>query len=343
MAIHYLKDNLLAAKADALVNTVNCVGVMGKGIALQFKQAFPRNFDAYLKACKAHQVHPGRMFVFTTMNQAKPRLIINFPTKTHWKTKSRLEYVSDGLKDLLRIIREYQIDSIAIPSLGCGNGGLEWDDVKPLIEKAMAEVPDVEVFVYPPQEGPAVHKMAVGTSYPSMTLARAMFIKLMEQYCLPGYRLSLLEIQKLAYFLQEIGEESLRLKFVKHKYGPYANNLNHVLQRMEGHFIRGYGDRSRDSEIQILDQAISESNQYLTENDQSKERLNLVSKLIEGFETPYGLELLSSVHWVVKYEKATTLEDVINNIQAWNDRKRKIMQVKHIEKAFNRLKESYLI
>lgn len=340
MAIHYLKDNLLEAKADALVNTVNCVGVMGKGIALQFKQAFPKNFDAYLKACKAHQIHPGHMFVFNTTTQGKPRLIINFPTKTHWKAKSHLDYIKDGLKDLLRVIHEHQITSIAIPPLGCGNGGLQWDKVKLLIENAMAEVPKVEVFIYPPQEAPCVDKMIVGTSYPRMTLARAMFIKLIEQYCLPGYRLSLLEIQKLAYFLQEVGEESLRLKFVKHKYGPYANDLNHVLQRIEGHFIRGYGDRDKSAEIQILGQAINEANHFLLENDQSKERLNRVKELIEGFETPYGLELLSSVHWVVKHENAATLTDVINCVHSWNERKRQIMQSKHIEKALKRLKET---
>ncbi|MCF6324037.1 MAG: macro domain-containing protein, partial [Gammaproteobacteria bacterium] len=176
--IHYSKGNLLQADVEAIINTVNCVGVMGKGIALQFKQAFPENFAVYAKACKAKQVQPGHMFLFEREDLVNPRFIINFPTKTHWKAKSLLEYVEQGLVDLVQVTRDKQIKSIAIPPLGCGNGGLDWAVVRPLIERALAQVPEVEAYVYGPQPAPAVDAMPVTTKTPNMTRARALFIKL---------------------------------------------------------------------------------------------------------------------------------------------------------------------
>jgi len=131
--IQYTKGDLLKADADALVNTVNCVGVMGKGIALQFKMAFPENFIQYYKACQNKDVRIGRMFI--TKQLFKPKYIINFPTKEHWKEESKLEYISRGLIDLKEKIKDLKIKSIAIPPLGAGLGGLNWPDVKNLIIK----------------------------------------------------------------------------------------------------------------------------------------------------------------------------------------------------------------
>jgi O-acetyl-ADP-ribose deacetylase (regulator of RNase III) len=158
------EGNLLEAEADVLVNTVNCVGFMGKGIALQFKQAFPENFDAYQKACRAGEVQPGRMFVFETGIIGNPRYIINFPTKRHWKDKSRLEDIESGLTALIKVVRRLGIRSIAVPPLGCGLGGLSWTVVRPLIEKAFEELPDVEVLLFSPSKMPDVQKMT-GASF----------------------------------------------------------------------------------------------------------------------------------------------------------------------------------
>lgn len=249
--IEFKQGNLLEENAEALVNTVNCVGVMGKGIALQFKQAFTENFRQYEKACRADEVQPGRMFTVATGNLFYPRYIINFPTKRHWKGKSKIEDIESGLKALIKEVQELGISSIAIPPLGCGNGGLDWSDVKPLIESAFTELPDVQVVVFEPTGAPAAEKMRVATSKPNITRARALFIRLLELYGIQGYELTKLEIQKLAYFLQMAGEP-LRLRYDKHQYGPYADNLNHVLQVIEGHYIRGYGDRNQDSEIYVL-------------------------------------------------------------------------------------------
>ncbi|MCX6916738.1 MAG: macro domain-containing protein, partial [Verrucomicrobia bacterium] len=236
--IQYKTGNLLEANADALVNTVNSVGVMGKGIALQFKQAFPENYDQYRQACERGEVQPGRMFVFATGNLMGPRFIINFPTKRHWKGKSQIEDVDGGLDALVEVIRTNRIRSIAVPPLGCGNGGLDWRVVRPLIERKLSPLANVEVLVYEPTGAPANRDMRIATKEPNMTRGRAALLGIFSKYLIPGYELTMLEIQKLAYFLQEAGEP-LRLQFMKEKYGPYAETLHHVLQRIEGHFIRG--------------------------------------------------------------------------------------------------------
>ncbi len=334
--------NLLSENVEALVNTVNCVGVMGKGIALQFKQAYPENFRQYEKACRAEEVQPGRMFTVATGNILNPKYIINFPTKRHWKGNSKIEDIKSGLVALLAEVQRLNISSIAIPPLGCGNGGLNWVEVKPLIESAFAQLPDVQVIIFEPSGAPVAEKIPVATKKPNMTRARALFIRLLELYGIPGYELTKLEIQKLAYFLQEAGEP-LKLPYVKHKYGPYAHNLNHVLRHLEGHYIRGYGDgtsRAESAEIYVLPEAIA-AQAFLENEPEAQKRLERVSNLIFGYETPYGMELLATVHWVATKEinPAQDSEQAITLVQEWNERKRNLFKHQHIRKAWQRLQE----
>lgn len=338
--IRLTTGNLLDARAEAMVNTVNCVGVMGKGIALQFKQAFPQVFAAYERACRRGQVQPGRMFTVETGQIMGPRYVINFPTKRHWKGNSRLEDVEAGLVALVAELRRLGIRSVAMPPLGCGAGGLRWDEVRPRIESALAALPDVEVLLFEPKGAPAPDAIRIATAKPRMTRARALFVKLIEQYCEPGYRLTLLEIQKLAYFLQEAGEP-LKLEFTKQKYGPYAENLHFVLQRIEGHFIRGYGDRSRDAEVYLLPEGREAAAATLGADPAAHDRLDRVAHLIDGFETPFGLELLSSVHWVAAKDapRATSADAAVEAVHAWNDRKRGIFEPRHIEIAWGQLRD----
>lgn len=338
--IEHVSGNLLEADVEALVNTVNTVGVMGKGIALPFRQAFPKNYEAYRKACKHQEIQPGQMFLFATDKFTNPRYIINFPTKRHWKGKARIEDIKIGLRSLVELIKKEKINSIALPPLGCGNGGLDWAEVRPIIEKAFESLPQVRILLYAPEGAPQAEKMPIATKRPDMTPSRATLISLLNNYALPGYRLSMLEIQKLAYFLQVAGEP-LKLKFEKNLYGPYAEALHHVLQRMEGHFIRGYGDRSRDASISLLSDASEEANSFLKNYPDAQERLNRVSQLIEGFETPYGIELLATVHWLAQ-ENNKVKEDVcaaVESVHAWNEHKKKTFPPEHIRKAWSRLNE----
>jgi len=338
--IEHASGNLLDADVEALINTVNCVGVMGKGIALQFKQAFPENFAAYDRACRHGEVQFGRMFIHETGRLANPRYIINFPTKGHWKERSRIENVQAGLRDLLEQVRRLNIKSIAVPPLGCGNGGLDWADVAPLIEAAFAALPEVRVLVFRPAGAPKAEKMQVGTKTPNLTKARALCIELMRRYALPGYNLTLLEIQKLAFFLQEAGEP-LELNFARQKRGPYAEKLNFVLQRLEGHFIRGYGDRSSEAEIRLLPGADTSAQAVLANDADAQSKLDRVSRLIEGFETPYGMELLATVCWVAK-EDAHARDDIswaVAKVQDWSPRKKRLFTPEHIMKAWGRLRD----
>lgn len=323
--IEFTSGDILKCEADALVNTVNCVGVMGRGIALQFKNAFPENFKAYEAACKREAVQPGRMFVFETGQLTPPRFIVNFPTKRHWRGKSRIQDIEAGLIDLVRVIRDKGIRSIAIPPLGSGLGGLDWREVRPRIERALGQLEDVHVLVFEPIGTPATDKMAHVRELPSMTIGRAALVELMHRYLggLLDPFVTLLEVHKLMYFMQEAGEP-LRLKYVKAPYGPYAENLRHVLRAVEGHLIAGYADGgdAPDKPLTLVPGAIQEASAFLDQHADSRQRFERVTRLIEGFESPYGLELLSTVHWVMTHEGVSQLDDVAARIHAWNQRKR---------------------
>ena len=335
------RGNLVETDAESLVNTVNCQGFMGRGIALQFKKAFPENFTAYERACRAGEVQAGCMFVFRTGALVNPKYIINFPTKRHWRERSRIEDIEAGLKALVGEVQRLGIVSIALPPLGCGLGGLEWREVRPMIEGAFAKLPAVKVALFEPVGAPDARRMPVRTHRPKLTVARALFIRLMQQYGEMAYRLTLLEIQKLAYFLQESGEP-LRLKYDEGFYGPYAPNLNKVLEMLEGHFIRGYGDSQKpDVEIQLLPGAAEEAERFLVDNIASAKRLERVGEVIDGFETPYGLELLSSVHWVALHRTPPTgnVDEAVQAVHGWNDRKRQMFKPEHIRVAWARLAE----
>ena len=339
MAIFIIEGDLLKqTDVDAIVNTVNCVGVMGKGIALQFKKKWPANFKAYAAVCKAKALRPGNMHVYDAGALATPKYVINFPTKDHWRGKSRVEFIEDGLRELVRVIGELQIKSIAIPPLGCGNGGLEWEPVKKMIEEAFSELPEVEVRLFSPTWSPSAKDMQVTTLRPKMTPGRAAVLKLLETYRALNYGVSKIEVQKLAYFLQEAGE-NLQLKFEKYHYGPYADQLRHALDRMDGHFIVGVGDGVVDSEIEPKQDALDEANAYIKnlDNQQLVEHVARVEELIDGFQSSYGMELLATVHWIASQEHVDTPEAALSFIKKWNKRKRDLMKPEHVKIAWEHL------
>lgn len=335
--------NLLDADVDALVNTVNTVGVMGKGIALQFKNAFPANYEAYRLACKEEAVRLGEMFVFETGTLGRPRWIINFPTKQHWRARSRLPDIESGLEALRVIIREYEIKSIAVPPLGCGSGGLDWADVLPSILTQLNEL-EAEVLYYPPGSTPAADEMVVATERPVLTPGKAALVVMVDRYTAVALSTSLIEIQKLMYFLQESGEE-LRLRYKDHYFGPYADNLRHVLKALEGHHLRGYGDGSNSiahaEPIVVLPGAIEEATPVLAENPAVSSRMNRVLQLVEGYESPFGLELLATVHWVTAHStwgSNDAPKGVVERVQDWSPRKRRLFAPEHITAAHERLR-----
>ena len=339
----FKRGNLLEEKTEALVNTVNCVGVMGRGVALQFKRAFPENFKQYEKACKTGEVKPGEMFIVDMGSLLNPRYIINFPTKRHWRQPSRIEDIESGLRSLIEEVKSREISSVAIPPLGCGNGGLSWQAVNPLIVQAFKSLPEVEVTLFEPTGAPAPSAMKVGTTKPKMTAARAALIRALELYVLPGYRASRIEIQKLAYFLKAAGEPALQqLNYKKFHYGPYSKDLDHAVGRMEGHYVRGYGDGSSRAQVQVLPAGHEAAEAFLTQEQSASHHLERVGRLIEGFETPYGMEMLATLHWVAMEEPqaARRCEVAIQQAQDWSDRKKNLFEPYHLEVAWKHLRDN---
>jgi O-acetyl-ADP-ribose deacetylase (regulator of RNase III) len=322
--IEYKRGNILAEETDALVNTVNCVGFMGRGIALEFKRAWPENFKAYAGACRRHEVRPGRMFVFETGQLMPPRYIINFPTKRHWRGKSRIEDIEAGLEALVAEVRKRGIRSIAVPPLGAGLGGLDWAEVRPRIERALRDLPDVKVVVFEPHQAPAP-RTTRARKVPAMTPGRAALVGLMDRYLagLLDPSVSLLEVHKLMYFMQEAGEP-LRLRLAKGPYGPYAENLRHVLGEIEGYYVAGYGAGGDNPEkaLELVPGAIDDARAALAQRPETQKRFRRVAELVEGFESPFGLELLATVHWVIAREGAMSEAEVVSRTYDWAERKR---------------------
>lgn len=324
--IELTSGDILKDDSDAIVNTVNCVGVMGRGIALQFKNAWPENFKAYEAACQRGEVQPGRMFIHDTQRLTSPRYIINFPTKRHWRGRSRIQDIDAGLEALVRDVARLGIRSVAIPPLGSGLGGLDWSDVRPRIEAAMQALPDVRVRLYEPKGAPRADQMQHSREVPRMTAGRAALVELMNRYTqgLLDPAISLLEVHKLMYFMQTAGEP-LRLHYVKAPYGPYAENLRHVLQKIEGHLVAGYADGgdAPDKPLTLVPGAIEEADAFLAAHADTRQRFDRVGDLVTGFETPFGLELLSTVHWVASHGATTDLDAVIRATHAWGERKKR--------------------
>jgi O-acetyl-ADP-ribose deacetylase (regulator of RNase III) len=324
--ITYTQGNLLEADVDAVVNTVNTVGIMGKGIALMFKEQFPRNFEAYSRACDAGEVHIGRMFVTENKELFGPRWIINFPTKTHWRVKTKIDWVADGLKDLVRVIRDKRIRSIAIPPLGCGNGGLDWHDVRPLIETALAELDGVDALVYEPTS--KYQNVAKHTGVEKLTPARALVAEMVRRYSLLGIECSILEVQKLGWFLERGvarlgGSDALKFNFQANKYGPYSHNLTKLMDSLDGSYLR-CDKRLADADpldlIWFNDAKYDRVQAYLNsgEGKQFSRVLEWASATIDGFESPLGMELLATVDWMMQHDLIEpTVEGVMEGLKCW--------------------------
>ena len=332
--------NLLDADVEAIVNTVNCVGVMGKGLALQFKQRFPENFHQYQQACQAGEVKAGQMLIVPTGRLINPRCIINSPTKRHWKNPSRLEDIQTGLQTLIAEVKRLGVRSIAVPPLECGNGGLNWTRVAPLIEFAFAELPEVSVLIFEPQEKLKVDLSSIVTAPPDLNCARALLVCLIEQYSTVSDSLSVLEVHKLAYLLQLAGEP-LNLQFTKTASGVFAADLILVLQQLEGHYLQGYDDLAPWAEIQLMPRAIATAHAVLSTIPDVQETLRRVGDLIEGFESPYGLEILTIVQWVTQEDPqaAANVEGAIAKVQDWSQSQQKQSKAQHIRKAWQHIHE----
>lgn len=337
--IIYVQGDIFQSNAQALVNTVNTVGIMGKGLALQFKKRYPHNFHEYEKACKANKVVLGKMFISHDTFMGIKKTIINFPTKNSWKNKSRLEDIICGLQDLLAELQARGIKSVAIPPLGCGLGGLRWHDVKDEIEKTFANFPDIEIQVYEPLKtaNPAPVQLAPKKLTDIKASVLVSFKRYMELAI--STEMTFVETHKLCYLSQCFGL-NFKLQFAPYRYGPFANNLNFLLRDMEGIWINGYrdGTQSAFDTFGILPKG---DEAYKIISPENQEKLDKLFDFIRGYESPLGMELLGTVHWLAHEQKVPlkipdiqkALQQWCGNRQGWGDRKVKIFPPPLIEKA----------
>jgi len=339
--IEYIKGNLLDSPAQALVNTVNTVGVMGKGIALQFKEAFPNNFKAYREACKDGSLLPGKLLVVRENTVVKSKIIINFPTKTEWYKKSQYKFIEDGLDDLAKIIPAYNINSIAIPPLGCGNGGLKWDKVKELMERKLSSLIDVQIWIYEPNEKVKdILKNQDSKKKAKLTTAKAMLLYSLFFYESMGENCSLFVANKLAYFLQRLGEKSLkRIKFQAYHYGPYSPQVAHTLHGVNGVFIKGLEQLNTKAfePLELQYDKAQEVSDYVKRSlsFEQREHLKNLIQLIRGFQSTYSLEVLATVDFIRKKHPQTKPNEIRDKV--WSDRKKDLFQEKHIRIAYDHL------
>lgn len=322
--IYYKTGNLLESKAEALINTVNTIGVMGKGIALQFKNVFPHNFKVYYKACKDKEVKIGKLLIVEDESLLSgKKFIINFPTKTTWRKPSEYDYIERGLVDLIKIIKKHNISSIAIPPLGAGNGGLKWEKVKAILEKYLKDI-DCDVFIYEPNTR---IKEVMKKERVKLTVARAMLLSVLYELVRNGEFVSEFAAEKVAYFLQRFGgRDALRLNFRANFYGPYSGKVKHVLYYLNGSYITGYSSKDKKpfEELGIVPDGENAVCDFLNkpENKEYKEIVAKTKQFLQGFYSPFGLELLSTIDFIRIDKNVDTIEDVTRELENWSDRKK---------------------
>ncbi len=341
--IHYKVGNILESEAQALINTVNTVGVMGKGIALQFKNNFPNNFKNYAKLCKAKTFNIGDLIVFEEENlTVGKKIIVNFPTKTDWRKPSEYDYIEKGLIELKKVISEREIKSIAIPPLGAGNGGLNWNRVKEIIENYLSDL-NCAIYVFEPNF--AVSEVLKKEKV-KLTPARAMLLAVLYDLVKQGEFVTEFAGEKICYFLQRFGGKQLfNLEYKPYFYGPYSGKVKHVLYYLNGSYIKGYSSKDKKpfEELELIPDYENEVIEYLKTNNHI-EIVEKTKKFLSGFYSSFGLELLSSIDFIVQEKKSTNLTEIKNGLEQWSNRKKTMFSNdKFIEKSINKLKQAELI
>lgn len=299
---------MFESNSQAIVNTVNTVGVMGKGIALQFKKYFPNNFKIYKSACENKTLTIGKLLVFEEENlQIGRKIIINFPTKDHWRNPSEYNYIRLGLVELVKVIKEHKIQSISIPPLGAGNGGLQWNKVKELIEEYLSDI-DCEVVVYQPN---VEVESVLEKEQTKLTPARSMMLTVLFDMVKEGEFVSEFAAEKIVYFLQRFGaQDQFRVNFDSNFYGPHSGKVKQVLKYLNGSYIGEYNPLTSKSfqELNLNMSAEKKVEEYLnqTENKKYKDIAQKTKAFLSGFYSSFGLELLSRIDYIRQTENIYT-------------------------------------
>lgn len=327
--IVYTTGDLLKSTAEALVNTVNCEGYMGKGIAYQFKLQYPENNIDYVKACKSGSLKVGKLHYF----KERGKIVINFPTKNKWRANSKMEYIDDGLTELVKLIHDLNIKSIAIPPLGSGNGGLIWSEVKVLIEKKLAVVTNnVEIFIYEP----STNYVSQPTVEPKISTSALVLMEIKNKL----QKFDTLRLQKTAFFANIFSNQEY-FKFKKYKFGPYDNSIN-IISKSIKEFQQFHNVKNTQEAYNIL------YNKLVSENVDSKlkELMPYISKAadyVNSIETNNELECLATIVFLIFENKSLTEEEVVNYFKGWSEDKAARFSEKDILEGINKLYDSNII
>ena len=320
--IQYITGNVLESEAEALINTVNTVGVMGKGIALQFKKAYPTNFKIYSEAHKKDELAIGKLLVVKDSNfSSGDKLIINFPTKKDWRKPSEYSYIEEGLDDLIRVIEKHQVKSVAIPPLGAGNGGLEWEKVKKIIETKLSSL-DIEILVYEPT---AQIKEHLKKERVKLTNARALLLYILYDLVKNGEYVSEFASEKVCYFLQRFGAKKyFKLEFDPKFYGPYSGKVRFLLTTLNGSYIMGYSDMNKKpfEPLTLVADGYESVVQHVESNPELKAIASKTTAFLNGFYSDFALELLSSVDYLTVKQNTFDKTQITNKLEEWSNRKR---------------------
>ncbi|CAH0309745.1 MULTISPECIES: macro domain-containing protein [unclassified Pedobacter] len=322
--LRYITGNILESKAEAIINTVNTVGVMGKGIALQFKKAYPNNYKAYVESCKSKTIDVGKLFVYEDSNlDSGDKIIVNFPTKKDWRKPAEYSYIEEGLDDLIDIIKQYSIKSIAIPPLGAGNGGLEWERVKKIIENKLGDLA-VEISVYEPS---AQIKEHLKKERVKLTDARALLLYVLYDLVKNGEYVSEFSSEKVCYFLQRFGgKKYFRLDFTPNFYGPYSGKVKYVLNVLNGSYLMGYSDMSKKpfEPLTLVSDAYQDVKNHIEKKSELLQIASSTINFLNGFYSDFALELLSSLDYIIQNNHTFDSEILMKKLQDWSDRKRSV-------------------
>lgn len=335
--IHYLTGDMFTSGADALVNTVNLNGVMGKGVALQFKNRFPENYKLYKAACDSKELAVGKLLVTTERHEGKEIRVINFPTKTSWRKPSEYSYVEAGLRELVDVMEREGIASIAIPPLGAGNGGLLWPKVRELIERYLGAV-QADVYVYEP----ASHiSERLKSERVRLTDARALLLYVMFDMVRQGEYISEFSSEKICYFLQRFGASDLfGLHYAPCYYGPYSGKVRYVLQYMSGSYIMGYSDMNTKpfEPLSIVPDSFEDVKKHIEKSPALKTIAIRTTKFLSGYYSDFGLELLSSVDFIYAADRTRTPQDIYGRLHEWSTRKSSLFaDIRYVERAYDHI------
>lgn len=302
----YVSGNILESSAECLVNTVNCEGFMGKGIAYQFKLRFPENNNDYVKACRSNKLTIGKIHTF----KEDEKMIINFPTKDRWREKSKVEYIHEGMKEVIKYISNHGIKSIAIPPLGCGNGGLQWAEIKPLIISFLEPIQDnLDIYIYEPNNFTRTVSIKEPKK-PTLSHLVLMLIKLKLK------KQTKIRLQKAAYFFNILAHQKY-FKFEKHKFGPYSHSIDIVareIKEMQEFYKLSTQECYEYCKQQLISKSVSEKLiKFVTFVNQS-------TNFINNIHTTKEVELLATVCFLIEMQSLSE-QDIIHAIKNWSDYK----------------------